>query len=358
MKIEEIKEKVESGVRITKSEALFLFDYPDLLTLGEIARQVKEKRFGKKAFFNRNFHLNLTNVCISNCRFCSYSKRLGEEGSYTLSFKEALDLVSKSYEEGITEVHIVNGLHPQLPFDYYLEIIEAVKERYPELSVKAFTAVEIDHFSILSGLSHQRVMERIWQAGVRFLPGGGAEIFNPRPRALLGINKISGEKWIEIHQLAHQIGFKTNATMLYGHFEKAEEIIEHLQVLREAQDKTGGFISFIPLKFQPWQTKLKKTPSTCVEDLRVFALSRIFLDNFPHIKAYWVTTGLKVAQMALHFGADDIDGTIKKEVIMHAAGSPEKEGLTVEEVVKLISEAGFEPVERNTFYQPLKNYAA
>ncbi len=358
MKIEEIREKVESGGRISESEALYLFNYPDILALGEIARGVKEKKFGKKVFFNRNLHLNLTNVCISNCRFCSYQKKLGEEGSYALSLQEALDLVSQAEKEGITEVHIVNGLHPKLPFDYYLEVVAAIKEKHPHLIIKAFTAVEVDHFSRFSNLSHRKVLEKIWEAGVRFLPGGGAEIFSPRVRTLLGINKIPGDKWIEIHQLAHQMGFKTNATLLYGHFEKAEEIIEHLKFLRAAQDKTGGFVSFIPLKFQPGRTELKKNLSTCVEDLRIFALSRIFLDNFSHIKAYWVTTGLKVAQMALHFGADDVDGTIKKEVIMHAAGSPEKEGLTVEEVVTLIAEAGLEPVERNTFYQPLKNYAA
>ncbi len=358
MRIEEIKEKIEKGERISEKEALFLFNHPELLTVGEIAWQVKEKRFGKKVFFNRNLHLNLTNVCSSNCRFCSYRRKLGEEGSYALSLGEALDLVSQAEREGITEVHIVNGLHPRLPFEYYLEVVEAIKEKHPHLVVKAFTAVEVDHFSRLSGLSYQEVLGKMWEAGVRFLPGGGAEIFSPRARALLGINKISGEKWIEIHHLAHQIGFKTNATLLYGHFETKGEIIEHLRILREAQDKTGGFVSFIPLKFQPWQTELKKMPSTCVEDLRIFALSRIFLDNFPHIKAYWVTTGLKVAQMALNFGADDVDGTIKKEIIMHAAGSPEKEGLTVEEVVKLITESGFEPVERNTFYQPLKHFAA
>lgn len=358
MEFREIKGKVKNGERISREEALYLFDYPDLLELGSLAREIKEKKFDRKVFFNRNLHLNLTNVCISGCRFCSYRKRIGEEGAYTLSLDGALDLVKEACGSGITEVHIVNGLHPELPFDYYLEVTKSIKERFPYLIIKAFTAVEVDYFSRISGLPYLEVLKKIWEVGVRFLPGGGAEIFSERVRNLLGVRKLSGEKWVEVHKLAHRLGFKTNATMLYGHFETKEEIVEHLDALRKAQDETGGFAAFIPLRFQPWKTEIKKSPATCVEDLRLFALSRIFLDNFPHIKAYWVTAGINVAQLALHFGADDIDGTIKREMIMHAAGSLEKEGLTVDEVVKVIKEAGLVPVERDTFYRPLRSYAA
>ncbi len=358
MGFREIKEKVESGERISTEEALYLFDYPDLLELGLLARKIKEKRYGRKVFFNRNLHLNLTNICISGCRFCSYRKKVGEEGAYTLSLEEALRRVEEAQKSGITEVHIVNGLHPELSFNYYLQVANSIKEKHPHLILKAFTAVEVDYFSRISGLSYAEVLKKIWEAGVRFLPGGGVEIFSRRVRNLLGVKKLPGEKWVEIHQLAHSMVFKTNATMLFGHFETKEEIVEHLNILRKAQDKSGGFLAFIPLRFQPWRTEIKKPPTTCVEDLRIFALSRIFLDNFPHIKAYWVTVGVGVAQLALHFGADDIDGTIKGEMIMHAAGSPEKKSLTVSEVIEIIKEAGLMPVERDTFYRLVRSYAA
>lgn len=358
MEFASIAEKIEASERITEEEALFFFNYPGLLELGRIARKLKEKRYGLKVFFNRNLHLNLTNVCVSGCKFCSYRKSSGEKGAYVLSSEEALRTVEEAIQDGITEVHIVNGLHPELPFAYYLEVVDLIKSKFPHLTIKAFTAVEIDHFTRLTNLSVEKVLRELKRVGVEFLPGGGAEIFSERARKLLGVRKISKERWLEIHRVAHEMGFRTNATLLYGHFETEREAVEHLSALRKLQDETQGFVAFIPLRFQPWKTEINTFPTTCAEDLRIFAVSRIFLDNFPHIKAYWVTAGLKVAQLSLHFGADDIDGTIVKERIMHAAGSPVKEGLSVEEVVGIIKESGLIPVERNTFYDPIRSYAA
>ncbi len=337
--------------RLPFQDALALLSCPEILDIGSKAFNLRKEKHGLNAYFNVNLHLNLTNICQMVCRFCSYGKKPGSKNGYALSIEEAVCQVEQGARSGVNEVHIVNGLNPDLDFAYYLTVIREIKRNFPRIMIKAFTAVEIDYFAQQSNLSIEKVLEQLKKAGVDFIPGGGAEIFSSRARKLLGTKKIAAEKWLKIHQLAHLIGFKTNATILYGHFESDNEIVNHLLLLRELQDKTGGFMALVPLKFQPYKTPLNIRPASLIKDLKIIALSRLFLDNFPHITAYWVTLGLDTAKLALHFGADDLGGTVQKEKIMHEAGSPEKTGLSREEMIQSIKEAGFHPIERNTFYE-------
>lgn len=353
--LKKIEEKVNTGERLTEEDALYLLsEEVSLGEVGELAYRVRNRLYGKKAYFVRNFHLNLTNICKSNCRFCSFRKKAGEEGAYTLSIDEALTLASEAVKRGVTEIHIVNALNPYLPFEYYLEVVKSIKSRFFNVTVKAFTAVEVDFFLKLTGLTYEKVLEELKNAGVDYLPGGGAEIFDASVRRKLGTSKISGATWLKIHELAHELNIPTNATMLYGHFEKDVHIVNHLSKLRELQDRTHGFEAFIPLKFIPFNTEINIRESSAAKDLKVIAVSRLFLDNFPHIKAYWVSLTPEVAQVALSFGADDIDGTIFRERIIHAAGIQVEEGMTPEDLSTLIADAGFVPVERNSFYAEVK----
>lgn len=351
-----ISEKVYSGKRLTGEDAVVLSQSDDIFTLGRLASHVAEKKNGKNAYFIVNRHINPTNICVNRCRFCAFSRSKGEEGAFEFSIDEVIKKLSNqqsAISNKFKEVHIVGGLHPDWPFEYYLDMLTAIKTAYPSMAIKAFTAVEIDHFSKISGLSVRDVLEKLKDCGLDAMPGGGAEIFAIGVRNRLCPEKISGERWLEIHKTAHLCGIPTNATMLYGHLESYEERIDHLLRLRDLQDITGGFQAFIQLSYHPKNTEMGGFYSSGIDDLKTIAISRLVLDNFPHIKAYWVMLGEKIAQLALLFGADDLDGTIIEEKITHAAGAMSSEGLTKEQLINLIRKAGKVPVERDAFYNAI-----
>lgn len=335
-------------------QAVELFEHGAAGELGRIAHEYRQKLHGRRATFINNFHLNLTNVCVSRCRFCSFRKDADEEGAYTTGVDQALGLVAQAVRQGIREVHLVNALNPELGLDYYTTIIRQIKQNFPELTVKGLTAVEIDFLARQEGVSVDQVIDLLIEAGVELFPGGGAEVFDPGIRRKLGTSKLSAEGWLDIHSKIHARGVRSNATLLYGHYETPGHILDHLMKIRDLQDKTGGFSAFIPLRFIPDRTPLRVKPRGAQYDLKVTALSRIVLDNVPHIKAYWVSLTPEVAQVALSFGADDLDGTIIKENIMHAAGAGVKAGLTAGEMVRLIKHAGFIPVERDSFFRQIR----
>lgn len=328
----------------------------DLISLGKKAAEIKNDLWGNKVFFIKNLHLNYTNICVSHCKFCAFAKNYGDEGAYTFELGNIAKYIKSKGNEA-NEVHIVGGLHPDKPFEYYIDMITEIRRNFPKIGIKAFSAVEIDYFSRISKLSIDSVLLKLKDSGLDMLPGGGAEILAEHVREKICPEKISGKKWLNIMEATHNNGIKSNATMLYGHLESYEDRIDHLNKIKKLQEKTGGFNAFIPLSFHPENTFLSdKVASTGVEDLKVIAVSRIVLDNIPHIKAYWVMLGEKVAQIALHFGADDMDGTIVKENITHAAGASSKEGLTEEELVYIVKSAGMVPVERDTFYNEIRRY--
>jgi len=326
----------------------------DFLELGMQADKIRKNLWGKKTFFVRNLHLNYTNICVSKCRFCAFAKDEGDDGAYLYEIDKMVDYVA---EKGMSarEIHIVGGLHPSKPYSFYIDAISALKQNYPDKAIKAFSAVEIDYFARLGDVSEEQVLKDLQNAGLAMLPGGGAEIFDPEIRNTICPEKIPADKWLEIHEMAHDNGIKTNATMLYGHIEKDEHKLAHLEAIRNLQEKTKGFLAFIPLSFHPENTFLNDIfPATGVEDLKTIAVSRIILDNVPHIKAYWVMLGEKTAQVALRFGADDLDGTIIKENITHAAGAKSQEGLTVDALVDYVNSAGLQAVERDAFYNEIE----
>lgn len=354
---ETTQNRIKKGERLSRNEGLALLRTKDLLSLGKLAHAEKRRRTGEEIFFNINCHINITNICIARCLFCAFSCDREDPGAYEMSIADITEKIHASLDAGITEVHMVSGLHPDKPFSFYTEVIQAIRETFPRIHIKAFTPVEIKYFSDISGKSVKDVLMTLQQAGLGSLPGGGAEVLSPRVRRALCPNKATAEDWLEITRQAHRLGLKSNATLLYGHIETDEEIIDHLLSLRALQDETGGFQTFIPLPFHPENTGkdfLKK--KSAFEQLRLFAVSRLMLDNFPHIKAYWVMTGLKIAQLALHFGADDIDGTLAEEKISHAAGADTARGLTVAELVSLIRSAGKIPVQRDTLYNVVQTY--
>lgn len=354
--LEQIKEKVFSDARLTAEDALRLFESDDVFTLGRLASYVSEKKNGKKAYFVVNRHINPTNICINRCKFCAFSRSKGEGGAFELTLGEILKKLrapNSGIRTNFSEVHIVGGLHPDWPFEHYLEMLAAIKVEFPKLAIKAFTAVEIDHFSRISGLSISEVFTRLKNSGLAAMPGGGSEIFAERVRKKLCPEKISGKRWLDIHKTAHSCGIPTNATMLYGHIEKYKDRIDHLMRLRALQDGTAGFQAFIPLAYHPKNTEIGGFYSSGIDDLKTIAISRLVLDNFDHIKAYWIMLGEKIAQVALLFGADDLDGTIIEEKITHSAGAMSSEGLTREELSTLIKKAGKQPVERDAFYNAL-----
>ncbi len=352
-RLREIRNKAEAGQRLSFDEGLHMYDPSiPLNDLGQLANLVRERINGNVAYYNINTHLNPTNVCIYRCVFCAFRSDLKSERGYLMSDDQILERGREAVENGCTEMHIVGGLHHLKKFDWYENLIRILHQAYPDLHLKAWTAVEISWFEQLLKTDVGDVLQRLVDAGLGSLPGGGAEIFHPEVRDRICEHKANTEKWFEIHRVAHQMGLKTNCTMLYGHIENAMHRIDHLVRLREQQDETGGFQTFIPLAFHPENTGLSHiNKPTALMDLRTMAISRLMLDNIPHIKAYWIMLGVGTAQTALAYGADDLDGTVRHELIYHDAGATTPEMLTVERIRHLIVEAGREPVERDTVYR-------
>jgi aminodeoxyfutalosine synthase len=351
VRLQAIREKVEAGQRLSFDDGLALEASNDLFALGEMANLVRERYNGNFAYYNVNTHINPTNVCVYRCDFCAFRADLDEDRAYVMDRDQILERARQAHERGATELHIVGGLHHKLPFEYYVDVVRWVKEAAPEIHVKAYTGVEIEFFAKLARLSFREVLERLVEAGLGSLPGGGAEIFHPEVRDQICGAKASTETWLEIHRTAHQLGLHSNATMLYGHIDGPKHRIDHLVRLRELQDETGGFQTFIPLAFHPDNSRMSEIPKPSgVMDLKTMAISRLMLDNFPHIKAYWVMLGIKTAQVALAFGSDDLDGTVVHEKIYHDAGAETPQEITVAEIKRLIREAGRVPVERDTLY--------
>ncbi|WP_303721597.1 aminofutalosine synthase MqnE [Malonomonas rubra] len=352
-----LREKVDAGTRITDAEALMLFESNELLAIGELAALANRKKNGDRVFFNVNRHINYTNLCVNRCKFCAFSKESGESGEYTLALKDVRSKAQEAAAVGATEIHIVGGLHPELPFDFYLQMLRTVKEVSGDLHIKAFTAVEIDYFTHLAELTIPQVIEELKAAGLDSLPGGGAEILGQQVRDKICPEKISGVRWLEVTEMVHRAGLKSNATMLFGHLEEYRDRVEHLSLLRELQDRTGGFQTFIPLAFQPDNTRVPGAKGVGgVDALKTLAISRLYLDNFQHVKAYWVMLGLKIAQTALCFGVNDLDGTVVEEKIGHDAGADSPQALSKNGIIELIRKAGRSPVERDTLYNELKVY--
>jgi len=341
--------KIQEGRRLVTEDGLAILNTSDLLSLGKLGDQAKWRKTADRVFFSANKHINYSNICRMKCGFCKFSKDRGEPGAYEMSIAEILDQIGPE----VREVHLVGGLHPDWPFEHYLDMVKEIKKSRPGVSIKGFTAIEISHFCSLSKLSAKQVLEALKQAGLTSLPGGGAENFSPRVRKILCPNKPSGKIWLDVHRVAHRLGIRSNATMLYGHAETPEERISHLSALRKLQDQTGGFLCFVPLPFQDWEGAGYRRPDPC-EDLRMIALSRLFLDNFPHIKAYWVMLGLETATMSLCYGADDIDGTVGRERIAHAAGAETPQGIDRYLIRFIVAQAGKKAIERDGLYNLYK----
>ncbi len=351
-----ICDKVLSDKRITEEEALTLFREADLTLLGILAEHLNRKKNGNYAYFVVNRQINPTNVCAYQCDFCAFGVKKSDPNAYEMSEEEILSKVEETYRIGGREIHMVGGIPSHWGYDKYVNLIRLIKERFPDIVLKAWTAIEVHHMSKISGRSYEEVLLELKEAGLDALPGGGAEIFSERARKIISPYKANAEEYLEVHRTAHKLGIPTNATMLYGHVETLEERVEHLSKIREIQDDTGGFQVFIPLAYWPEGTRLGGRRTSSVDDLKTIAISRIFLDNFDHIKAYWVTLGEKVAQVALNFGADDLDGTIEEERIVHSAGTKSAYGHSVDRLVNMIRSAGKIPAERDTFYNVVRVY--
>lgn len=346
-------DRIDRGARLTVSDAATLYASPDLVGLGWMANQVKQRRFGNQAFYVLNQKLEPTNICVLSCRFCDFATKRGQPQAYEMTIAEMIE----KCRGDISEIHISGGMPPEWTLDHYLGIVRSLRQAFPQAGIKAFTAVEVEWAARISRQSVETVLRLLKDAGLTALPGGGAEVFSERVRQELFPHKIGARQWLEVHRTAHRLGIPSNATLLYGHRETLEERWEHLRLLRELQDETHGFMSFIPLAFQPGTTGLAVQAPTAVDDLKLLAISRLFLDNIPHIKAYWVTLGEETASTALHWGADDIDGTIGGEWIMHAAGAASPSALARERLEALIRETGCEPVERDALYRPIRERA-
>ncbi len=349
-----IEKNIINPERLSFEDGVALFKTSDLLGLGYLANMVRERKNGHRAYFINNRHINHTNICKNLCKFCAFGIKENDKNSYAMTIEEIVK-AAESHDNGkVSEFHIVGGLHPDLPFSYYTDMLSELRKRFPDVHLQAFTAVEIAHLSEIAGLSIKGTLTELRNAGLGSLPGGGAEIFNPDVRKKICAEKISGGKWLEVMKTAHEIGLKSNATMLYGHVESVEDRVDHLIQLRELQDKTGGFMAFIPLAFHPVNTRMDNGHFTTGQlDLKMLALSRLMLDNFPHIKAFWIMIGQKIAQLSLSFGVDDIDGTVVEEKITHAAGAETEEYIEKNRLIDLIREAGREPVERDTLYNAI-----
>jgi aminodeoxyfutalosine synthase len=348
----DIVEKLDGGERLSVDDGVRLFECPDLLALGWLANREREKRHGARTYYNFNIRLEATNVCVASCLFCSFARlKPGDPGSYTLSLEQTWDKLRARAHQPLTEIHVVNGLHPDLPFDYYTEMLRGFKRIRPGIHLKCFTAVEIAFFADLYQMTDEQILVELQAAGLDSLPGGGAEIFAERVRRKICHDKCGTDRYLEIHKTAHRLGMRTNVTMLYGHIETFEERVDHMLRARALQDETGGFQAFIPLAFHPDNNQMRKLPPPSATDtLRVHAVSRLMLDNIPHVKAFWIATGVEVAQIALWFGVDDLDGTVQEEKIYHMAGARTPEAMSTSAIRRLIRIAGREPLERDTLY--------
>ncbi|MBX6360756.1 MAG: aminofutalosine synthase MqnE [Acidobacterium ailaaui] len=347
-----IAEKVFAGERLGFQDGLALYRSHDIFAVGWMANHLRENLHGDIAYFNVNRHINPTNVCVAACRLCAFGRKKDSPGAYTMALEEAWAAAASGYSEAVTEFHIVGGLHPDLPLQYFLDLVRGLKERFPQVHIKAFTMVEVSFLARRAKLTVRETLEKLRDAGVDSLPGGGAEIFASRVRHIICDHKIDGDEWLETARTAHLLGLKSNATMLYGHVENDEDRVDHLLKLRALQDETHGFQTFIPLAFHPDHTPLEHLPRTTgMMDLRQIAVSRLLLDNFPHIKAYWQMMTPQIAQVALRFGADDIDGTVVEEKIYHDAGATTPQGMRRQDLVRIIRQAGCQPFERDTLYR-------
>lgn len=348
----QVARKVRAVERMDLTDGIACLETTDLFGLATLAHEVRRARFGNRAFYVINHHLNYTNICSNGCRFCAFRRKAGSPDGYLLSPQEAAARISESYPSEVKEVHVVGAINPEPDFSYYVDLLTAVRAAAPAAHLKAFTAVEIDHIARKAGLPWKQCLISLRDAGLSALPGGGAEVFSERVRKILFPSKISADTWLAIHATAHRLGIGTNATLLFGHIETAAERIEHLIRLREQQDKTGGFRAFIPLAFHSQNTELDHLPGPSgLEILKLIATARLVLDNIPHIKAYWVMLGLKLAQTALYFGADDFEGTVVHESITHQAGATTSVGLTKSDLEELIVDAGLIPTERDSFHK-------
>jgi aminodeoxyfutalosine synthase len=346
----DLDDKLQAGERLTQADGERLFATPDLLAVGWLANREREKRHGARTYFNYNLRLEATNVCVANCLFCSFARlKPGDDGAYTMSLEQAFDKLRQRAHQPLTEVHIVNGLHPDLPFSYYMELLRGLKEIRPSIHLKCFSAVEIAFFADLYGMTDEQVLRELMDAGLQSLPGGGAEVFAERVRQKICADKCGTDRYLEIHRIAHRLGLRSNVTMLYGHIETMAERVDHMLRARALQDETGGFQAFIPLAFHPDNNQMRKLPAPAGTDtLRVHAVARLMCDNIPHIKAFWIATGLELAQTALWFGVDDLDGTVQEERIYHMAGSVAPEIMTTRQLTRRVTAAGREPLERDT----------
>ena len=361
MSLKKIEKKVLSGKRLAPEEALVLFGSDDIFSIGRLAARVAHRINGDNAFFIRNHHINPTNICVNRCKFCAFSRSRGDKGAYEMSIGKVIKKLRsnvgarRAVPLRVSEVHIVGGLHPDWDLDYYLKMLREIKKHFPDLHIKAFTAVEIDYFSKISGMSIKDTLLALKEAGLQTMPGGGAEIFSGHVRNKICPEKINGKRWLQVMETAHKVGIKSNATMLYGHLETNKQRVDHMLKLRDLQDRTGGFQAFIPLAFHPENTNIEGAKYTSgIDDLKTIAISRLFLDNFDHIKAYRIMLGERIAQLALMFGADDLDGTIIEEKITRSAGGRSGISMTKDTLMNLIEKAGKVPVERDSFYNPVK----
>jgi aminodeoxyfutalosine synthase len=347
--------KVQGGERLGLEDGIALYRSNDLFALGHMANFVRERLHGNKTYYNVNRHINPTDVCVANCKLCAFGKRTRDGKAYTWTHEEVWHRAGEGYTEAVSEFHIVGGLHPTLGLDWYCEMLRGLKQRFPQVHLKAFTMVEISYFAQRTKMSTREVLQRLHDAGMDSMPGGGAEIFSERVRRIICDHKIDGNDWLRIAREAHEMGLRSNCTMLYGHVETEEDRVDHLMKLRALQDETRGFQTFIPLAFHPDNTDLEHCETTSgFADLKNIAVARLMLDNIEHIKAYWVMMTPRMAQIALRFGADDLDGTIIEEHIYHDAGSTVSQSLRRQDLMRLIREAGREPMERDTFYRPVQ----
>src|SRR4051794_5526359 len=357
--LSDIAEKLDASERLAFEDGVRLFACPDLLALGWLANREREKRHGARTYYNFNIRVEATNVCVASCLFCSFARlQPGDPGSYTMSLEQTWDKLRSRAAQPLTEIHVVNGLHPELPFEYYLDMLRGFKRIRPGIHLKCFTAVEIAFFADLYGKTDEQVLIELKEAGLDSLPGGGAEIFAPRVRRKLAHDKCDADRYLAIHRTAHGLNMRTNVTMLYGHIETSEERVDHMLRIRALQDETRGIQAFIPLAFHPDNNQMRKLPApTATDSLRVHAVGRLMLDNVPHIKAYWIATGVEVAQTALWFGVNDLDGTVQEETIYHMAGSKTPNAMTPRQLERLILAAGREPLERDTLYNVIRSAA-
>lgn len=356
-RLQEIADKVRHGERLSLQDGLYLYEIPDLLSIAQLANEVNLQRNGKKVYFIQNMYINPTNVCEAKCSFCGFRRDPGEDGAYTMSPEELLEYVNHRMTENIREFHIVGGHNHEVPFDYYLNTISILKKHHPNVTIKAYTGAEIQFFAKISGRSPEQVLRDLIDAGLDTLPGGGAEILTERYREKMSPDKASTDEWLETHRIAHSLGLKTHATMLYGSIESKEERLIHMMRVRELQDETNGFMVFIPLAMQPRSVNAGiRRRTSAMDDMRTLAISRLMLDNFPHVKSYWINIGTQLTQLSMHYGVSDIHGTLVEERISHAVGALTQSALTRDELVWLIQGADRIPVERDTFYNEIKVY--